>query len=60
MLEDEIKRGPPETPIAQKTKLRWVLSGPISYANRERSTETAVYGFQCLLDLELLDVLQPF
>ncbi|KAL6416501.1 hypothetical protein ACFW04_013413 [Cataglyphis niger] len=41
MLEDGIKRGPPEAPIAQETKLGWVLSGPISYANRERSTEIA-------------------
>lgn len=38
--------------------LGWMLSGPISRANRECSTVTAVYGFQCFLDSELLDVLQ--
>ncbi|XP_018397720.1 PREDICTED: uncharacterized protein LOC108775764 [Cyphomyrmex costatus] len=59
ILESGIRRGNGESPIAQKTALGWILSGQLSNDNDPLS-QTAIYGLQCSLDCELLDLLQRF
>lgn len=62
ILEDGIRRGKIGEPIAQRTSLGWVLSGPLSNDTREinASDETSIIGLQCSLDHELLELLQRF
>ncbi|XP_046625025.1 uncharacterized protein LOC124307430 [Neodiprion virginianus] len=54
-----VRRGAPETPIAQETQFGWVLSGCVS-AEAASPSYSAVQGFQCSLDHELLDFVQQF
>ncbi|XP_046478683.1 uncharacterized protein [Neodiprion pinetum] len=54
-----VRRGAPGTPIAQETQFGWVLSGCVS-AEAASPSYSAVQGFQCSLDHELLDLVQQF
>nr|XP_046476830.1 uncharacterized protein LOC124216393 [Neodiprion pinetum] len=54
-----VRRGAPGTPIAQETQFGWVLSGCVS-AKAASPSYSAVQGFQCSLDHELLDLVQQF
>lgn len=55
LLETGICKGPANTPIAQETKLGWILSGPIS-----EQPSVVAYSFQCSPDRELIELLQRF
>ncbi|XP_046478601.1 uncharacterized protein [Neodiprion pinetum] len=54
-----VRRGAPGTPIAQETQFGWVLSGCVS-AEAASPSYSAVQGFQCSLDHELLNLVQQF
>ncbi|XP_046435968.1 uncharacterized protein LOC124187824 [Neodiprion fabricii] len=54
-----VRRGAPGTPIAPETQFGWVLSGCVS-AEAASPSYSAVQGFQCSLDHELLDLVQQF
>ncbi|XP_068991458.1 uncharacterized protein [Neodiprion pinetum] len=54
-----VRREAPGTPIAQETQFGWVLSGCVS-AEAASPSYSAVQGFQCSLDHELLDLVQQF
>lgn len=62
ILEDGLCRGTSEAPIAQKTSLGWVLSGPLAINDPSDSisVQHSVTGLQCSIDNELLDSLQRF
>lgn len=61
ILEEGIRRGKEGEPIAQRTTLGWVLSGPIDQETPNNfSSYTSAIGLQCAVDSELLDLLQRF
>ncbi|XP_046599168.1 uncharacterized protein LOC124295053 [Neodiprion lecontei] len=59
IIGQAVRRGAPETPIAQETQFRWVLFGCVS-AEAASPSYGVVQGFQCSLDHELLDLVQQF
>ncbi|XP_026827674.1 uncharacterized protein LOC113562437 [Ooceraea biroi] len=58
ILEEGLRRGPPDAPIAQRTSLGWILSGPVA-ADDEQPT-SQVSSFQCTSDFELSTLMQKF
>ncbi|XP_071052914.1 uncharacterized protein [Onthophagus taurus] len=56
IIENGIRKGDVNAPIAQKTQLGWILSGPV---NNTRF-HSPVHGFQCTLDVELKELIQRF
>lgn len=62
VLEEGLYRGKIGEPIAQKTSLGWILSGPLSYDNLKihASNNISIIGMQCCFDSELFDLLQRF
>lgn len=62
IIEEGLLRGPVGTPIAQKTTLGWILSGPLSSSDHDSAEgrSYSVIGMQCSLDTSLLDLLQRF
>ncbi|XP_046145685.1 uncharacterized protein LOC123989002 [Osmia bicornis bicornis] len=59
VLLPEVIRGPPHTPIAQRTHLGWIVSGPTSHQPDDASS-AAPSSLQCNVDRDLLDLLQRF
>ncbi|XP_046145808.1 uncharacterized protein LOC123989174, partial [Osmia bicornis bicornis] len=59
VLLPEVIRGPPHTPIAQRTHLGWIVSGPTSHQPDDASS-AAPSSLQCSVDRDLLDLLQRF
>ncbi|XP_029178626.1 uncharacterized protein LOC114946340 [Nylanderia fulva] len=56
ILEEGLRKGGPQMPIAQKTSLGWILSGGSDVASAEEHRRT----FQCTADHELLELVQQF
>ncbi|XP_046142834.1 uncharacterized protein LOC123988088 [Osmia bicornis bicornis] len=59
VLLSEVVRGPPRTPLAQKTQLGWIVSGPTPQA-AEGPQAKHRSSLQCCLDRELVDLVQRF
>lgn len=60
VLETGVLQGNTEFPTAQRTTLGWILSGPLSCHVASQTAPSAVYGFQCSCDTQLLELLQRF
>ncbi|XP_029156084.1 uncharacterized protein LOC114928878 [Nylanderia fulva] len=56
ILEEGLRKGGPQMPIAQKISLGWILSGGSDVASAEEHRRT----FQCTADHELLELVQQF
>lgn len=56
IIEDGIIKGDLHSPIAQRTKFGWILSGPVSI----NSSPNHFQGYHVTTDRELYDVLQQF
>ncbi|XP_046417532.1 uncharacterized protein LOC124178336 [Neodiprion fabricii] len=59
ILEEGLRKGDQQSPIAQQTALGWILSGSIPSQDPPQKRGSA-YGFQCSVDHELLSLLQRF
>ncbi|XP_046615350.1 uncharacterized protein LOC124302827 [Neodiprion virginianus] len=59
ILEEGLRKGDQQSPIAQQTALGWILSGSIPSQDPPQKRGSA-YGFQCSADHELLSLLQRF
>ncbi|XP_011879631.1 PREDICTED: uncharacterized protein LOC105568515 [Vollenhovia emeryi] len=56
IIQRKIKKGPPNTPIAQLTKLGWIISGPTSL---NRAT-TSGYSYHVSVNEDLYNLLHRF
>lgn len=56
IIEEGLIKGDENSPIAQSTKLGWIISGPVgnNYARNE------LHGYHAMVDRELHDLLQRF
>ncbi|XP_046431027.1 uncharacterized protein LOC124184894 [Neodiprion fabricii] len=59
ILEEGLRKGDRQSPIAQQTALGWILSGSIPSQDPHQKRGSA-YGFQCSVNHELLSLLQRF
>jgi len=56
LIEEGVIKGPINSPIAQKTKFGWIISGPI----RNTAKTKAVQGFHVSVDDDIYDLLRRF
>ncbi|XP_076298609.1 uncharacterized protein LOC143217848 [Lasioglossum baleicum] len=59
IIRPDIRRGADKTPVAQLTKLGWVISGPAA-SGCSHSASVGVSSFQCGVDRELYELVQRF
>ncbi|XP_012152959.1 uncharacterized protein LOC105664169 [Megachile rotundata] len=59
ILLSEVIRGPPFTPIAQRTQLGWIVTGPTP-SNDSDFQSAKTTSLQCCVDRELVDLMQLF
>ncbi|XP_076299343.1 uncharacterized protein LOC143218185 [Lasioglossum baleicum] len=59
IIRPDIRRGADNTPVAQLTKLGWVISGPAA-SGCSHSASVGVSSFQCGVDRELHELVQRF
>ncbi|XP_076652424.1 uncharacterized protein LOC143358834 [Halictus rubicundus] len=60
ILEEGLRKGGPDSPIAQKTTLGWILSGSVSSEPHSDVGEHPAHGLQCSIDLKLHGLVQRF
>ncbi|XP_033217045.1 uncharacterized protein LOC117172879 [Belonocnema kinseyi] len=56
LLEDPVKKGPANSPVAQSTTLGWILSGPCDTSH----TINQAHSFHCVIDHDLNKALERF
>ena len=56
LIEEGIVKGPVNSPIAQRTKLGWIMSGPI----QESTKATAALGLHVSVNHDLYELLRRF
>lgn len=56
ILEGSVVKRPPDSPIAQSTKLGWIVSGPTNVA----STNQTPYNCHCAIEPNLSELLEKF
>ena len=59
LIEDDLIKGPPLSPIAQRTNLGWILSGPVTTIEAS-SPQPPAQGFRCSIDHDLHDLIERF
>ncbi|XP_055906553.1 uncharacterized protein LOC129941828 [Eupeodes corollae] len=60
IIQNGLRKGPMETPIAQLTSLGWILSGSTPLAVHTASLEAAAVAFHCHIDYDLNDLVKRF
>ncbi|XP_072757728.1 uncharacterized protein [Anoplolepis gracilipes] len=56
IIKEGLRKGPPDTPIAQLTSFGWILSGPAS----TESTQLSAQSYHITMDSHLYDLLHRF
>ncbi|XP_076294567.1 uncharacterized protein LOC143215872 [Lasioglossum baleicum] len=59
IIQPDVRRGDDDAPVAQLTKLGWIISGPAS-SGCSHATSIGVSSFQCSVDRDLYDLVERF